>query len=104
MQPIYYKRYDTSLQIVPSSSGPATILRPPGKCSDWTRRASLVFALYPYLPKHLLPYRLCLSSKRQSCTIAAYHQARGDADLAGNEISIAMREMERLIDWMRRTG
>jgi TPP-dependent pyruvate/acetoin dehydrogenase alpha subunit len=24
--------------------------------------------------------------------------------LAGNDISITMRDMERLIDWMRRTG
>jgi hypothetical protein len=27
-----------------------------------------------------------------------------EQSLAGKEISISMREMERLIDWMRRTG
>jgi hypothetical protein len=30
-------------------------------------------------------------------------QTKG-AHLAGKEISISMRDMERLIDWMRRTG
>ncbi len=61
-------------------------------------------------------WRLRLCFHTSSCKIAKHHNFliickvaderdnTKEQSLAGKEISISMRDMERLIDWMRRTG
>jgi len=40
----------------------------------------------------------------QICKADNEREKTKEQSLAGKEISISMRDMERLIDWMRRTG